>query len=788
MMPFAALTFSGTQWLWPGLAFLALALAILVWSYRSGTGAYRWVCLVLKTLGLAALAACLLEPLWFGERAKVGANLVAVVADNSQGMQIKDAGSPTTRGEELVGLLDPAKAVWLAEIGDTFELRRYLFDSRLQSTSDYHELVFDGRSSGIAGALRTLRERFQGRPLAGVFLLTDGNATDIKNALPDLTGVPPVYPVVIGKPDAIKDISVQQVSVTQTAFEDAPVTIQADVNAPGYSGQKITVKLNDRSGKTLQEQTTNARGGAQAMAFRFELKPDTPGLAFYQVVAGPAEPPAVSEEATQVNNSRVVVVNRDTGPYRILYVSGRPNWEYKFLHRALEDDKELDLVGFIRVAKREPKFNYLGRAGETVNPLFSGFEKQAAEDAERFDQAVMIRLNTKDELELKSGFPRLPEELYEYHAIIVDDLESAFFSPDQSTLVQKFVSERGGGFMMLGGMESFAEGKYARTPIGDMLPVYLDNPVEEVAPTSGWFMNLSREGWLQPWVRLRKNTDDERTRLESATPFLVLNKIFGIKPGATVLSQVTAPGHTDPVPAMVTQRFGRGMTGAILAGDIWHWGFKNAEAHADMDKWWRQVARRLVADVPKRVELAIELQEEDVNGAVKLQVRVRDQRYQPLGDANVMIEVAPVQFGTADAGAVAKPIQLRAEPAASELGLFETTYVPRLTGGYRVTAVASNSVGAEIGRAEGGFSSDPAADEFRSLVPNVALLENIAQKTGGQVVAAADLEQFVKQLPNLHAPVMETWSYPLWHTPAMFAFALACLLAEWGVRRFKGMP
>ena len=220
-------------------------------------------------------------------------------------MLFRSTGSTKTRGENLVELVDPAKAVWLAEIADTFELRRYLFDSRLQSTSDYHELVFDGRSSGIAGALRTLRERFQGRPLAGVFLLTDGNATDIKNSLPDLTGVPPVYPVVIGKADAIKDISVQQVSVTQTAFEDAPVTIQADVNAPGFAGQKLTVKLNDRTGKTIQQKTDVARPGAQAMAFRFELKPDTPGLAFYQVVAGPAEPPATSEEATLVNNSQI---------------------------------------------------------------------------------------------------------------------------------------------------------------------------------------------------------------------------------------------------------------------------------------------------------------------------------------------------------------------------------------------------------------------------------------------------------------------------------------------------
>ena len=54
--------------------------------------------------------------------------------------------------------------------------------------------------------LRTLTERYQGRPLAGVLLLTDGNATDLP-ALPDLQGLPPIYPVVIGNTDPIKDIS-----------------------------------------------------------------------------------------------------------------------------------------------------------------------------------------------------------------------------------------------------------------------------------------------------------------------------------------------------------------------------------------------------------------------------------------------------------------------------------------------------------------------------------------------------------------------------------------------------
>jgi hypothetical protein len=53
-----------------------------------------------------------------------------------------------------------------------------VFDARLQATNDFHELAFDGRSSALGSALRSLTERFQGRPLAGVLLFTDGNATD----------------------------------------------------------------------------------------------------------------------------------------------------------------------------------------------------------------------------------------------------------------------------------------------------------------------------------------------------------------------------------------------------------------------------------------------------------------------------------------------------------------------------------------------------------------------------------------------------------------------------------
>src|SRR5262245_25320925 len=107
-MLFASLIFSGWNWLWPAAGVLATAAVVLFWSYRAAIGGpVRWLCLVLKLLGLAALAFCLLEPLWSGQRARPGANLFAVVADNSQGLQIKDSGEARNRAELLGKLLNP---------------------------------------------------------------------------------------------------------------------------------------------------------------------------------------------------------------------------------------------------------------------------------------------------------------------------------------------------------------------------------------------------------------------------------------------------------------------------------------------------------------------------------------------------------------------------------------------------------------------------------------------------------------------------------------------------------
>ena len=787
-MPLLAdIIFTGRDWLIPAIVLGVIGVLSFAWSYSGSTArpGTKPICAVLRLIGIVALILCLLEPQWSGERAKPGANLFAVVADNSQGMEIHDYGNPQSRGETMRKIVKDAESEWISSLNENFNVRNYLFDSKLRSTDSFKELDFKGRSSALWTSLKLLQERYEGRPLAGILLLTDGNATDIPDSGIDLEGLPPIFPVVIGRDDPGKDVTVEKITVTQTAFEDAPVTIDAQVNAIGFKGSKIQGMLLDTEGKEVESKSFVANDRADRLSFRFKVRPEKPGVSFYRLKVGKLgdidKSLEETGEATLANNKRIIAVDRGEGPYRILYVSGRPNWEFKFLNRALISDDQTDLVGLIRIARREPKFVFRGRTGETSNPLFRGFGEQSEEEIQRYDQPVLIRLNTKDREELAAGFPRAAEELYEFSAIIIDDMEAAFFTADQKALLQTFVSERGGGFMMLGGIDTFRDGKYDRTPIGDLLPVYL-NRGNAPNPETELRMDLTREGWLQTWARLRETEQEERTRIEKMPAFGILNPLPEVKPGASIIANVTDE-HGTAHPALTVQRFGHGRVAALTVGDFWRWGMRDPELHVDFDKSWRQMIRWLVADIPQRIDLETTPKEGDPNQAVEIKVRARDPKFQPLDNATVSLEIHTIGKN----GEPSEPLRMQAEPSNDESGLYEATYVPRGTGGYYVQTSVTNASGASVGTSEAGWTTDLAAEEFKSLVPNRAFLETLARQTDGEVVKTGDLNSFVKSLETRRAPVTETWTKPIWHTPWFFLLALSCLVLEWGIRRMRGM-
>jgi uncharacterized membrane protein len=779
-----------SSWIWlAGLVFVVAGI-LLVWSYRRSPelGAIHGIAFLLRLLGVLVLALCLTEPLWSGRRAKSGANLFLVAADNSSGMNIRDRGDSRSRGEILKNALHAEKADWLDTLAYNFQLRQYIFDSRVRRTEDFSDLLFDGSSSALGEALQTLAQRYRGRPLAGVLLMTDGCATDIGERLYDLSNVPPVYPVVVGSSHAPKDISLANITVSQTSFEDAPVTIQADVAASGYNGKTISVKLLEASGRVVEQQTRKIHKDDEKQTLRFRLRPNRSGVLFYHLqvkedvaqdaLADEAEGPT---EATLANNHCTFVVDRGKGPYRILYVTGRPNWEYKFLRRAISEDEQIQLVGLLRVAKREPKYDWRGRPGEAGNPLYRGFENKDAEQTEQYDEPVLVRLGTRDEAELRDGFPKTAEDLFGYHAVVLDDIDAEFFSHDQMELLRRFVAERGGGFLMLGGTESFQRGSFVRTPISRILPVHLDR-MPDAAKVSRIRMRLTRHGWLQPWARLRDNEQAERERLSAMPEFCVLNTVGSIKAGATVIATI-GDDPADQYPALVVQRYGSGRAAALTIGDLWRWGMRQPEMREDMNQFWRQTLRWLIADVPNRITMQTEQQRDRTNQPVVFRVRVRDKAFEPMDDASVTIEASNAQGQT---------VQLTAEPVLTEAGLFEAVYVPRADGSYVAKAVVTDADGLKIDEVEAGWVVDREAQEFRSIRTNRPLLETIARQTGGRVVELDALDSFARSLPHHAAPITDVWVKPLWDLrgvlPAIFVLVLVAFIGEWALRRWKGMP
>lgn len=790
-IPPAAILWQADHWLAAVSALLVIAIGAIWLGYRGQRGR-GWVVpvgMALKAAGIILVLLSLLEPMRVVERARSQANEFALMVDASRSMTISDPGASRSRGEEVKEALIDDRRTWIQTLERDFRVRRYEAGAHLQPVADFSALAFDRRSSALAAALREVAGRYQDRPLAGILLFTDGNLTDAGTGNLPWSELPPVYPVVVGSSQSRKDVALRSAAVRETAFEDAPVGLQAQVSAPGYFGETIEVAVRNRHGAVVESQRQSVDAD-ESMVFRFKLKPESTGLEFYRISAVPVadrdrfEAGKETEEATLLNNSRFVPIRRRAVPFRILYVSGRPNWEFKFLNRAVAEDPQLHLVGLIRLAQREPKFTFKGRPGESTNPLYRGFGRET-EDIEAYDQPVLKRLNIRDEFELQGGFPRLAEELFAYHAILIGKVEADFFTQDQMQLLQKFVGDRGGGLMMMGGLESFREGGYNRTPIGKVLPVYLDDSPSP--PLQGPLqLRLTREGWLQPWIRLRPNESEETERLSRTDGFRVLNYVSGIRPGASLLAEVYDP-QGNAAPALAVQRFGRGRTAALMVGDLWRWGMQDAERHRDMDRAWRQLLRWLVADVPEQVELEAEADDSPDNGnTVLLRVRVRDAQYEPLDQAQVELSVTPVGDvkSTADAD---RPVVLTTEPAAERPGTFEARFTARKPGAYRAKAVARDNQGNPLGSAEFGWYSDPAAGEFDTLVPNRTLMRQIAAATGGEVIDLDGLDDLARRLPSQKAPIMARVPKPLWNTWPVLLAALACFLAEWGLRRWKGM-
>jgi len=128
-------------------------------------------------------------------------------------------------------------------------------------------------------------------------------------------------------------------------------------------------------------------------------------------------------------------------------------------------------------------------AGEPRVLLLEGIERDA-----RFLARALEAENIRVEVREGKGMPGSLEELAAYDAVIVSDVPATDLRLAQMNLIRSYVEDLGGGFIMIGGPNSFGIGGYYRTPVEEALPIRMRSEKKKDTPGLAMMLVIDKSG------------------------------------------------------------------------------------------------------------------------------------------------------------------------------------------------------------------------------------------------------------------------------------------------------
>jgi len=721
---------------WPAWVLVAAILlgAILVgwylWRLRPRPplrhGALVWA---LQSLTLAILLVLLWRPSLVLSTILPQQNVVAVLVDDSASMAMADGGTP--RVDQVRNVLSDSGPV-MSQLREKFQLRTYRFSKDLRRLPAMADLAASGRATRIEDALAEAYSELRHLPLAGFVVASDGaqNGSEAQGeAFEELKARKiPIYTLGVGKEEFDRDLQLDDVAMPRAALPGSLVSATVTVRQRGFIGS--TARLEIREGASLLKSRDIRFGPAPVETVTLNFTPRTKGLREYTVSLVPLQGEALRENNVQ---SRLVEVQDRSA--KVLYIEGEPRWEYKFVRRALEEDRNLRLVSLLRTSENK-------------------FYRQGVETAQ----------------ELAEGLPP-QKELFRYEGLIVGSLQAAFFSPKQQEELYAFVSRRGGGVLFLGGRFALGDGGYQSTSLADLFPVHLRS--------SAGGSSLQRKPakfQLTPrgWDRLQLSEDETVNRKDwEALPPLGNYQVTGEpKSGAVILGEAV-PDDGRRYPALVSQRFGRGRTLLFATDASWRWRMDAAHTNHSHEIFWRQIIHSMINETPAPVSISAEKSLYVDEQHVRFMAQVYDEDFQPVNSATTAATLYSPD-GTSQ--------ELPLAPSLQEDGVFRGEWDAAAPGVYRVELVARQGE-KELGRSSSYFQRADGQVEFFSPEQNVGLLKRLAEQSGGNYYPIEQAEALPEQLTYSPAGVTVPEVRDLWDLPAWFLLLFLLKGTEWVLRK-----
>lgn len=733
---------------WWGYVLAFSAALVLAWlTYARLTLALsrgrRALLTALRAATLLLLVAFLLRPVVYVEAQGVSSGLIAILVDVSRSMRIADAGSAghaSPRIEQAASVVRDLQQ----HLGDGFQSELVTFGESV-AKGDVNQLAADARRSDLSGALASLIDRYRGRRLAGIIVISDGGDTAGQEAGTTKRVNVPVFAVGIGNPRIARDREVINVTAGEPLFSDSSIDLSVSAVSHGVGASPIEIRVSENGRPIDVRRVTPSADGAPVHEI-FTVSPPLQTPTVYGV-----EIPVDSGELAAENNVRRVLVPRQGRKRRLLLVEGAPGFEHTFVKRALQRDPGLEVDSVIRKGQNEE-----GRDTFIVQAAAS---RSAA---------------------LADGYPVKRANLFVYDAIVFGNIAADFFTRDQLSMTADFVGKRGGGLLVLGA-RSFDRAGLVGTPLEEALPVDFTDRRSTVgragvpaAPPANTIV-LTTDGATHPAMRLAVAMDESRKKWSQLPPMASAAALGSPRPGAQVLA-VTSAGGGDLRPAIVAQRYGLGRS-MVFAGEAsWRWRMMLPASDNTFELAWRQMARWLASGAADAIEVAPAAV--TLPGTTEtLSVLVRNEEFNPVGDAEVVLRVR--------------------EPGGQERSLTAALSDPsqgRYAAAVRFDQAGVYSIAADVKRGSQalGTARRPmlvgGADlEMAEPRLNEAVLRRISETTGGAYVAAVD----AATVPSLiraadrESPPLEMRD--LWDNGWALAMIVALLGAEWVVRRRSGL-
>lgn len=762
---------------WPVLAsiavIVALAMLVIAYYHRDGTRP-SWVWKgVMAGLRLAAMGILLFmiwQPMLRGERIDVTPSVVAVLIDESGSMAIKDRWQDRKLREELIRALSDGTAGGVSRSEALFKLVNRDGSSALKALLERHavrvyrfgseargaDLPRGGLDRPAAGGetlplrpaaprdeqtrlgdvLDAVREDLTGQPLAGVVLLSDGG----QNAGEDPVAAArrlaemgvPIHTVGFGDPTPPHDLAVVSLLTDEVVRKGDEVVVSVSLRQRGYSGKtaSLTLRLGDRVLRRLPVRL-GPEGRKQDVTLSF-----TPNEAGARTLVASLD--TLPGEMTTANNRKAWPVRIIDKRLKILYVEGYPRWEYRYLKNAILRDRTT--LFSCMLVEADPSLG-----GEGNQPIY--------------------------------GFPRERRALFEYDILILGDIPREFFSQQDLKNIREFVEERGGSLITMAG-ELFLPWQYRGTDLDAVLPIPAPPSRKEILFREPFQLALTEAGARHPMMLLVPDVEANRNVWHGLPGMYWCGVAERAKPGATVLAEhPTQRGLDGKIPLLAVQQVGEGNSFMTMVDSTWQWRYRVGDKH--FYRFWGQVIRTMTPhDLPganRFTRLTADRTTLNLGEKVVIRARLLSPSYKPIRAREVQAEMERTD---------GQRFPVRLEPVPGAAGIFAGEWQPTLPGAYKALL---RGEGGERRESITNVVVEEASLEQENPEQNRALLRRLSAITGGQYLSWADYSRLPNLIRDRSQEVSTRVEHTLWDAPLPISLFLLLLVAEWLLRKRKGL-